>query len=319
MKGNILVTGATGFTGANLVAGLVKDKANIVTIQRDFPRIDSLQALGIADRISYVHGDILNYDLVERVIADYDVDYVFHLAAHTIVARARNSPVSVFMTNAIGTLHVLEACRKVGVDGVLVTSTDKVYGDQASLPTKEDAELLGTGPYEASKVAADVAARCYRDEFGVPLIVTRAGNIYGPADLNSRIVPNTVRQCLEGKRPVIFEASKDMEREYLYVDDAVGAYTWLLERVASTDDYVFNVGTGAVKTQEEVVRTIAEHFGLEPLYTRETKKHVEIFRQAVDWSRLRKLGWNPGWSFDDGIRETISWYSDHKDTIWEAG
>ncbi len=319
MKGNILVTGATGFTGANMVGKLLTEGAAIVTIQRDFPRINSLQALGLADRVSYVHGDILNYDLVERVIADYDVNYVFHLAAHTIVARARKSPVSVFMTNSIGTLHVLEACRKVGVDGVLVASTDKVYGDQPTLPTPEDAQLLGAGPYEASKVSADVIARSYREEFDVPLVVTRAGNIFGPADLNSRIVPNTIRQCIEGKRPVIFSESKDMQREYLYVDDAVAAYPWLLEQRESLDEYVYNVGTGEVKTQEAVVHAIASHFDLEPRYTEETKKHVEIDKQAVDWTRLEGLGWNPRWSFEEGLKETVAWYRRHAETLWPEG
>lgn len=318
MVSDVLVTGATGFTGANLVARLIGSGANIVTIQRDRPRIDSLQALEISDKISYVHGDILDYELIERVIADYNVGQVFHLAAHTIVARAIKSPVSFFMTNGLGTLHVLEACRNVGVDGVLVASTDKVYGDQTTLPTPEDASLLGRGPYEASKVAAEVAAHSYRQEFDLPVIVTRAGNLYGPADLNSRIVPNTIRQCLRGERPVIFETGKDMEREYLHVEDAVEAYLWLVESIGSLDDYVYNVGSGDIRTQEQVVFEVASHFDLEPRYIRERKDHVEIFRQAVDWRRIRNAGWKPKWSFERGIEQSIAWYREHEKEIWPS-
>lgn len=310
---NVLITGATGFVGSNLAKRLVELGAEVTGITRGEKRDVS------ADKaINLVKGNILNYSLLERVLAEYEIDVCFHLAAQSIVRRGLKSSKNTFATNVIGTTNMLEACRHVGAEAFLYTSTDKVYGEPDKLPTPEDAQLKASGIYESSKAAADQIARAYASTFDLPVIVSRACNIYGPSDLNPRIIPNSIRACLRNKPPVIYEGIESV-REYIYVDDCVDAYIHLVENVEKTRGDVFNVGSGVVKNQAEVVEEIAKLFNLKPTYAKPNPyMFKEIKSQYLTSEKInQKLGWKAKVGFEDGIKRTVDWWKKRTSAIME--
>lgn len=301
---SVLVSGVSGFTGSQLAKRLAELGAEVTGITRgekwDKPN---------EQKVNLVKGDILDYLLIERVLAEYEIDICFHLAAQAIVRRALKSPQSTYWTNVIGTVNLLEACRHVGVDAFLYTSTDKVYGEPDKLPIPEDAQLKGSGIYESSKVAADQIARAYATTFDLPVVVSRACNIYGPGDMNPRIIPNTIKACLRSEPPVIFKGI-DSIREYIYVQDCIDAYLLLVENIEKTRGEVFNVGSGAVKKQAEVVKEIAQLFKLKPKYV-DPKPYVlkEIKSQYLSSEKIKKrLGWKSKVTFEEGVKRTVDWW-----------
>ena len=293
---NVLVTGITGFVGYRLGQELHKRGYNVVGIVRD---VHKNQKLDFAD---IVYGNIIKTDLVQRTVVDYDIDTIFHLAAQSIVSRAEKNPVETFKINAIGTVNVLEVCRKFNIK-CLFTSTDKVYGP--TIKATEQSPLIPTNVYATSKIAADLTAQMYMKNYSSQVIITRACNIYGPGDTNPRIIPNTIRACLEGKSPIIFTDIVG-EREYIYVDDVVDAYITLAEKQRHG---IFNIGTGFVKRQTEVVFAILKYFeGIKPEYVR--KGGVELIpSQSLDSTRIHTLvGWHHKVSFAEGIKRTVEWW-----------
>lgn len=311
----VLVTGIGGFIGSGLAAGLVDAGADVVGVVRDSPGQRVLAELGLADRCALVSGDINAPGLVERAIGEYGVDTVFHLAAQSQVGVANTNPVSTFESNIAGTWAVLEACRRApGVERVVVASSDKAYGSAEVLPYTEDTPLHGQFPYDASKVCADVLARSYGASFGLPIVVSRSANVYGPGDTNwARLVPGTIRSVLGAESPVI-RSDGTPERDYLYLDDAVEGYLALADRAQAFPGEAFNFGTGTPISTLGLVTTIIERAGadLEPdVWGTATN---EIDAQALACAKAHEhLGWSPRTRLEDGIDATIAWYRDHLD------
>ena len=181
-----------------------------------------------------VRGDVRDQAALERVLGEYEIDTVFHLAAQTIVGIANRNPVSTFETNIAGTWALLEACRRSPtVKQVVIASSDKAYGDQEELPYDEDDAAAGRHPYDVSKSCADLIAQTYATTYGLPVAITRCGNFYGGGDLNwNRIVPGTIRSVLRGQRPVI-RSDGNFVRDYFYVEDGAAAYLLLAEKLAA--------------------------------------------------------------------------------------
>src|SRR5581483_6435846 len=171
---------------------------------------------------------------MERALGEYEVDTVFHLAAQTIVGIANRNPVSTFESNVRGTWSVLEACRRTPtVRQVLLASSDKAYGTHETLPYSENAPLQGRHPYDVSKSCADLIGQSYAVTYGLPVCITRCGNLYGGGDLNwNRLVPGTIRSAFRGERPVI-RSDGTYIRDYFYVEDGVLAYLGLAEKLAA--------------------------------------------------------------------------------------
>ena len=188
---------------------------------------------------------------------------MFHLAAQTIVGTAAASPASTFETNVRGTWTLLEACREHGVERVVVASSDKAYGAHDELPYREDFALRPTAPYEASKAAADLIARSYWHSYGLPVAVTRFANIYGGGDTNfSRLIPEAVSAALDGRPPVL-RSDGSPERDFLYVEDAAGAYVAIADALDRDEvrGEAFNAGGGRPHPVGEVVELIARLAG----------------------------------------------------------
>lgn len=258
-----------------------------------------------------VFGDL---NQVERILAEYEVDTVFHLAAQTQVSTAVADPVGTLEANVRGTWQVLEACRRQKVQHVIVASTDKVYGDGPA-PYFESQPLLPGGIYGTSKLAADVIAQAYAREFSMAVAITRCGNLYGPGHTNwSTLIPGTIKSVLRGERPRL-RSTGGPRRDFLFVEDAVDGYLALAEARAVG---AFNFGTGVGTSVREVVDKIliAMNRTEAPVIDPVIGGAVEIDEQVLDWTRARQvLGWEPKHTLADGLKKTIEWYRLHLEAL----
>jgi len=310
-----LVTGGRGFVGAWLCRTLLDRGVAVVSLDRRTPRErpSTPALLGIGDRVVEEHGSLVEPGLVDRILAERDVDTVFHLAAETIVGTVRDDPAAGFDANVRGTWTVLEACRRRGVERVVVASSDKAYGAHDELPYREEMALRPTAPYEASKAAADLIARAYWPSYGLPVAVSRFANIYGGGDLNfSRLVPEAVCAAIDGRAPVLRSDGSPV-RDLLYVEDAAAAYLAIadgLDRDGVRGE-AFNAGGERPYSVLEIVAAITRlaGTGIEPDVRGAGNPEGEIDRQYVDAGKLReRCGWEPRVGLEEGLRRTLEWY-----------
>ncbi|HVX64234.1 MAG TPA: GDP-mannose 4,6-dehydratase [Pirellulales bacterium] len=312
----VFVTGCTGLVGSWTVRTLLERGAHVVGLVRDRLPQSELARSGLDRRIDIVHGCVENYALLERTLAEYEIQSVIHLAAQTIVGVANRSPLSTFETNIKGTWNLLEAARRCGTQPqVIVASSDKAYGEQTHLPYTEDAPLDGRHPYDASKSCTDILALTYHHTYRLPVCVTRCGNFYGGGDLNwNRIVPGTIRSVLRGERPLI-RSDGSYVRDYFYVKDGAAAYLHLAECMAVQPEVVgqaFNFSTEIQVTVLELVERILQQMGssLQPDVRGEASN--EIKHQYLSAAKARELlGWRAGYQLDESLAETIDWYREH--------
>ncbi|HEX8321718.1 NAD-dependent epimerase/dehydratase family protein [Longimicrobium sp.] len=310
-----LVTGATGLVGYWLTRALADAGADVVCLVRDWVPQSELVRTGLDQRVKTVRGDVRDQALLERVIGEYEIDTVMHLAAQTIVGIANRNPVSTFESNIQGTWALLEACRRSpSVKQVVFASSDKAYGDCETLPYDETTPLVGRHPYDVSKSCADLIAQSYATTYGLPVTITRCGNFYGGGDLNwNRIVPGTVRSVARGQRPVI-RSDGTYIRDYFYVEDGAAAYMLLAEKMAadpSLAGHAFNFSNEIQVPVRELVDRVLRAMGseLEPEVRNEAQH--EIKHQYLSAAKAREvLGWSPLFTLDQGLERTIAWYSD---------
>ena len=309
---SILVTGAYGLVGGWLVRALRDAGARVTVLRRDELPRSPLLMMGLEPSVTVVHGDICDPGLIERALAEHEVQDVFHLAAQTIVPTANRSPVSTFETNIRGSWMVLEACRLHGAERVVVASSDKAYGPSAELPYREHFPLAPLYPYDVSKAATDLLARSYWHTWQLPVAVTRFANVYGGGDANgSRLVPEAVSAALAGRPPVV-RSDGSPERDFMYVEDAVGAYVAISDALGRGEarGEAFNAGGGRPHRVLDVVELICRlaGSGVKPDVRGAGTPSGEIDRQWADFSKLQALtGWAPRVPLEEGLRRTIAW------------
>ena len=307
------VTGGTGLVGGWLVRRLLDAGADVVCLVRDWVPDSTLLTQLPAGRVKIVRGDVRHQATLERILGEYEIDTVIHLAAQTIVGIANRNPVSTFDSNIRGTWALLEACRRSPlVKQVVVASSDKAYGECLELPYDEETPLRGAHPYDVSKSCADLIAHTYANTYGTPVVITRCGNFYGGGDLNwNRIVPGTIRSVLRGERPII-RSDGQFVRDYFYVEDGAASYTLLAERLAadrSLAGQAFNFSNEIQITVLELTQRILRLMGstLEPdVHNRATH---EIRHQYLSAQKARQLlQWRPLFTLDEGLERTVPWY-----------
>lgn len=309
----VLITGCSGFLGSWLAQELLKRGTDLVGLVRDWSPRSRLFTNGLYKRMTIVHGAVEDLPTLERTLNEYEINTVFHLAAQTIVQIANRNPISTFETNIRGTWNLLEACRRVStVKRVVVASSDKAYGNQDQLPYTENSPLQGQHPYDVSKSCADLIAHVYYATYGLPVCVTRCGNLYGGGDRNfNRIVPGTIRSLFNGENPIIRSNGKYI-RDYFYVKDAVFAYMDVAEQM--DDERIvgkaFNFSNESQITVLKMVHQIIDVMGrsdLPPVILDEVRN--EIPHQYLSAERARiLLGWAPRYDLAQGLAETVEWY-----------
>jgi CDP-glucose 4,6-dehydratase len=269
---NILITGCTGLLGSWITESLISKNANVIGLVRDSVPKSRFYEPAIQDNVVTVRGEIEDLPLIDRVINEYEIDTVFHLAAQTIVTLANRNPVPTFRANIEGTWNILEACRRAGhVSRIVVASSDKAYGDQPVLPYDETTPLEGRHPYDVSKSCADLICRAYYETYGLPVCVTRCGNFYG-----------------------------------------AGAYLHLAEKMDNSKicGEAFNFSTESPYSVLEVVRKIIDIMGsdLRPKVLNQATN--EIQDQYLSAKKAKKMmNWKSQYTLDDGLAETIKWYT----------
>jgi CDP-glucose 4,6-dehydratase len=269
---------------------------------------------GSLQLISVVNGDLVDARAVERAVVEHEVVTIVHLGALTFVGAALRCPAATFSANLQGTWYVLEAARlhSTLVRSVVVASSDKAYGTAHKLPYTEDMPLQGRGPYDVSKSCTDLLTTSYAQTYGLPALIARCGNIYGGGDLNwSRIVPGTIRSLLQGEQPVL-RSDGTFLRDYIYVQDVVGAYL-LLAEMGHDGRYLgeaFNFSNESPLSVRKIYDLVCEATvgsQVEPEIL--GRAEHEIRDQYLSAAKARtELGWSPRISVAEGLSETVAWY-----------
>ncbi|MEQ1849580.1 MAG: NAD-dependent epimerase/dehydratase family protein [Candidatus Peribacteraceae bacterium] len=311
----VFVTGAMGLVGSATVKKLLDLGASVVILQRDWIPDAELVQSGLMEKVSIVRGELSDLSVLERVLGEFEIATVLHLAAQAVVGVANKNPLSTFESNIRGTWNLLEACRRSPlVKQVVVASSDKAYGEQPKLPYTEDMPLLAKHPYDVSKACTDMLAQSYAHSFDLPVTISRCGNFYGPGDLNwNRIVPGTIRSILNNESPVV-RSDGTFVRDYLYVDDGADAYLTLAEKMAANPTLkgeVFNFSTEEPMTVLALVQAITKlmQSDLKPDVRNEASN--EILKQHLSAEKAKQmLGWSAAYGLDEGLQKTIEWYRD---------
>lgn len=316
----VLVTGAAGFIGSNLVHYWVdRYPADRVVA------LDALTYAGVreslddvADRVPFVHADIADSATVTAALREHRIDVVVNAAAESHNSLAVLDPGRFFATNVLGTQALLEACRTVGVARFHHISTCEVYGDLAldadTAFTEEDPYRPRT-PYNASKAGADHAVRAYHETFGLPVTLTNCANNYGPYQFPEKVLPLFCTYALDG-RPLPVYAGADHRREWVHVLDHCRAIDLVVRRGVTGRTY--HVGTGVERTAGELADAVLAALGRPPdLRVTVPDRPGHDRRYLLDSTRIRReLGWAPAVGFDTGLAQTVRWYAEHRDW-WE--
>jgi dTDP-glucose 4,6-dehydratase len=314
----LLVTGAAGFIGSNFVRhwlGRHPDSCvvalDLLTYAGDRRNLDGLD-------VRLVEGDIGDLELVERVLAEEDIEIVVNFAAESHNSLAVLDPGRFFRTNALGTQTLLEAARRRGVERFHHVSTCEVYGDLALDSDEsftEESPYRPRTPYNASKAAADHAVRAYFETFGLPVTITNCSNNYGSRQFPEKVIPLFLTNALDDRELPLY-ASTQNRREWLHVDDHCSAIELVLEQGREGDTY--NVGSGIERSIEDIADLVLELTGKpESLKTIVPDRPGHDRRYLLDSSKLRReLGWQPKISFEDGLAATAGWYAANRDW-WE--
>ena len=327
-----IVTGGAGFIGGNFVRQAAADGNRIVNLDAltYAGNLDTLSSLRGNDKHLFVHGDIGDRPLVERLLAEHRPDAVVNFAAESHVDRSIDGPGAFVQTNVVGTLALLEACRDYWktlpqAQGVafrfLHVSTDEVYGSLGDEGKFTEATAYApNSPYSASKAASDHLVRAFHHTSGLPVVTTNCSNNYGPYQFPEKLIPLVIAKAIAGEPLPIYGDGRNV-RDWLYVGDHCTAIRAVLDggRIGET----YNVGGDAERRNIEVVNTICALLderrpredgnprASQITYVKDRPGHDR--RYAIDASKLKgELGWTPAHSFEQGIADTVDWYLDNQ-------
>lgn len=311
----ILVTGADGFIGSHLTEELIKEGCKV----RAFVYYNSFNTWGwldtfpkeILDQIEVFAGDIRDPNGVRDAVKGMDI--VFHLAALIAIPFSYHSPDSYIDTNIKGTLNVIQAAKDFEVGKVLITSTSEVYGTAQYIPIDEKHIRQPQSPYSASKIGADSIAESFYRSFGLPVTIVRPFNTYGPRQSARAIIPTIITQLLNGKKQIKL-GSLHPTRDLVFVKDTAAGFV-AIAKSSKTAGEEINIATGQEVSIEDLAKKIIQK--LNPAATvsydqeRTRPEKSEVERLLGSDKKLRSLtGWKASYSLDDGLEETIRWFSD---------
>lgn len=308
----VFITGANGFVGSWLVDALLNYGAKVTVLEREILFNSIFEQKKFREKCTIIPGQLEDFALMQRTIAEYPFEYVFHLAAQTQVTTAYTYPFSTFESNIRGTYNLLEAIRRVNPKiKVIVASSDKAYGSHEKLPYTEDFALRGKGPYDVSKSCVDLIAQSYFKTYGLHVVISRCGNFFGPGDLNfDRIVPGSIAAILR-KEQLVIRSDGTFTRDYIFVKDAADSYLTLAEKMEELkiDGEAFNFTNETQLTVVELYELIAKLMGSKIKPKIMNTANAEIKHQHLSCEKANKmLGWKAKCGIEQGLAETIPWY-----------
>ena len=315
-----LVTGGAGFIGSAFVRMLCADSAlasAVVNLDKltYAGNLENLTAAAGDARSRFVHGDICDFALVNELVAEVQPDAIVNFAAESHVDRSILSPEPVIETNLRGTFTLLEAARAHKTPRFLQVSTDEVYG---SIPPPREADenfpLRPSSPYSASKAGSDLLALSYFVTYGVPVMVTRASNNYGPYQFPEKLIPLMISNAIENQPLPIYGDGMQV-RDWLYVDDHCRAILAVIERGSAGE--IYNIGGSRALPNIEVVRRLLDTLGKPHTLMQTVKDRPGHDRRYALSSEkvMRETGWKPEAGFEEGLKATIDWYRAKADWI----
>jgi len=310
----LLVAGGAGFIGSNFVRLLRKNRPEVeITV------LDKLTYAGNPANLAefeggrgyrFVHGDICDSQLVDSIAAG--VEAIVNFAAETHVDRSLMEPLAFIDTDVRGTAILCEAARKHAHEIFLLVSTDEVYGEVLDGRSREEDALKPRSPYSASKAGGEHIARAYAASFGLPLLVTRGSNTFGPYQYPEKLIPVLITNAIDGL-PLPLYNDGSAVRDYVHVEDHCRAIDLVLHN-APLSDGVYNIGTGVETNGKQVANAVLEIMGKpKSLIEYVADRPGHDYRYAVDITRITELGWEPQVTFPEGLESTVRWYVDHQD------
>lgn len=307
----MLVTGGAGFIGSNFIRHMLAEHPDTPIVNLDVLTYagnpESLRDVAGNPNYTFVQGDICDPATVAAVFSHHPIETVVHFAAESHVDRSIADGSAFVRTNVLGTFTLLDRAQKHGVRRFIHVSTDEVYGSTPSGSFRETDDLNPSSPYSSSKAGSDLLARSFYITHGLPVIVTRCTNNYGPYQFPEKLIPLFATNLLEGKKVPVYGTGKNI-RDWLYVLDHCRAIDFVLSHGEPGE--VYNIGGGAEKTNLEITEKILDLLGKDGSmieYVPDRKGHD--FRYSLDFGKLRALGWKPAYTFDDALAATIEWYA----------
>ncbi len=309
----ILVTGGAGFIGSNFIRYMLQKYKDIEIINLDkltyAGNLENLKDIESDSRYRFVKGDICEGPLVDNLVRESDI--VINFAAESHVDRSIGKPDDFIQTDIFGTFQLLEASRKHGVDRFIQISTDEVYGSIDKGLFEETDPLMPSSPYSASKAGADRLVYSYYITYNLPILITRASNNYGPYQYPEKLISLFVTNAIEDKPLPIYGDGLNV-RDWLYVTDHCSAIDFVLNHGRTGE--VYNVGGGNEKTNLEITELILNALEKpETLKTFVKDREGHDRRYALSIQKIRELGWQPEYIFEDAIIETITWYKENRE------
>ncbi|TVY11820.1 dTDP-glucose 4,6-dehydratase [Paenibacillus cremeus] len=313
----LLITGGMGFIGSNFIQYWMSRHPMDRVINLDWLTYagneDNVEAVRQLSGYRFVHGNISDGATVRRVFAEEPIEVVVHFAAESHVDRSILNPQAFIQTNVLGTQHLLEASRqKNGFRCFVNVSTDEVYGTLgADGLFTESTPLAPNSPYSASKAGSDLIARAYYETFGLPVLITRCSNNYGPHQHPEKLIPTVITRAMADQPIPVYGDGMNV-RDWLHVEDHCAALALVIDRGVPGE--VYNVGGKNERTNLHLVRTILTELGKpESLIHYVPDRLGHDRRYAIDPAKIsRELGWQPQYRLEDGLKRTVAWYLSHE-------
>ncbi len=309
----LLVTGGCGFIGSNFIRFFLQNRPEWKVVNLDKLSYSgnpaNLRDLKGSSRYEFVKGDITDKKLVLMLMKK--TSSVLHFAAETHVDRSIESTDDFLRTNILGTVALLEASLACGIKRFVHMSTDEVYGSITKGYADAQAPLLPNSPYAASKAGADLLVRSFQETFKHPAMIVRCTNNFGPYQFPEKVIPLFVTNLLENKTVPLYGNGKN-RRDWIYVEDACRALLLVLEKGGEGE--IYNVGAHHEMSNLDLTRTILRHFKKgETMIRYVTDRLGHDLRYAVNFNKLKQLGFKPLWSFEKGLAMTVKWYRENPD------
>lgn len=321
---SVLLTGGAGFICANVLQLLVPKYPNIVFINLDSLEycscVGNVRNLEHFPNYRFIHGSILDSDMIMKILNDFQIDTIMHFAAQTHVCNSFGDSINFSLTNVLGTHTLLECAKNFGIRKFIHVSTDEVVGeDTVGIPMDENSKMNPSNPYAATKAGAELLVKSYHHSFNLPIVISRGNNVYGQFQYPEKMIPKFVNQLMNGKKLTIHGDGSSL-RNFLHCSDVASAFEILLFKGVIGE--IYNIGGSNEFTILDVARKILVEMSgyLEQVYDVQNTEDMLQFvedrnfndcRYHITSDKLKALGWEEKTSFEDGLKRTIEWYFDN--------